>query len=152
MIYRAFIFLLLGFFILTSGCKGGFLNDFKSLDDLVVPPHKSKLVVFANLKSAFQYQSFVTQYVYVGKTRNALDTAQTFSRYDSIYRDSSWSHIYRYGTDTVNAKVELYKNGKLFSTPIQGARENFNQYWFTEKMEADGATYKQWKLSKRCRI
>jgi hypothetical protein len=138
MTYRAFVFLLLGFFILTSGCKGGLLNDFKSLDDLVVPPHKSKLVVFANLKANYDFNK-----VYVYKSSGSLDTSNGFFfRNDSIFRDSMWYVFGIIGVDTVNATVELFRNGQLIESVKQDYGGNLNRYELNRILKADGATYK----------
>jgi hypothetical protein len=132
MTYRTFIFLSLC--LSLFGC-----HKFETLDDLELPPHKAKLVVFANLKNTGRsnYQT-----VYIGKTRNALDSAKAFVIKDSFYRDSTWYRFSEYGIDTVNATVELFRNGKLLSTLNRGLRGDFNEYWFSEKIETDGATYK----------
>jgi Domain of unknown function (DUF4249) len=131
MIYRIFYF---AFLLLFMGC-----NNFSSLEDIELPTHKAKLVVFANLQTAWDYGR-----VYVYKTRSSLDTSSgQVIKLDSIFQDSVWRVFLSSGLDTVNATVELFKNGVFFSTLERLRFDNFNRYWFTnnKRLEADGATY-----------
>ncbi len=135
MTYRIFIFFLIAFLGINSGC-----HDFSPLDDLDVPMHQSKLVVFAHLRASKDS----VQGIYVGKTRNALDTANGFvRRADSIFQNGMLSIYGSSGLDTVNATVELFKNNQLFATLTRDSsyQTNLNYYFLGTKLEADGATY-----------
>lgn len=134
MIYR---FLYAAFLCLFMGC-----NNFSSLEDIELPPHKPKLVVFANLENTTRRNAFYGQTIYIGKTRSTFDTSGYFYRRDSIFRDSFWSYSVYHGIDTVNATVELFKNGQLFATIKQPQSGDLNYYVLDEKIELDEATYK----------
>lgn len=134
MIYRIFFAAFLFQFL---GC-----NNFSSLEDIELPKHKAKLVVFANLENTTRRHFANEQSIYIGKTRSTFDTLNRFYVKDSVFRDSFWSYSSFYGTDTVNATAELFKNGQLFATLKRGQSGDLNYYFLDEKIELDGATYK----------
>ncbi len=134
MIYR---FLSIAFLFLFMGC-----NNFSSLEDIELPKHKAKLVVFANLENSTRRNTFFGQKIYIGKTRSTFDTLSSFYVRDSVFRDSFWSYNTFYGTDTVNATAELFKNGQLFATLRRAQLDDLSYYFLDEKIELDGATYK----------
>jgi hypothetical protein len=130
MTYRTFIFLSLC--LSLFGC-----HKFETLDDLELPPHKAKLVVFANLTTDGGFE-----FVYVYKTRSSLDTSNSMViQNDSVFRDSVWQVYSTFGIDTVNATVELYRNGQLFETIKRYNYGSFNRYELSKHLRADGATY-----------
>lgn len=135
MVYRI---LFAAFLFQFMGC-----NNFSSLEDIELPKHKAKLVVFANLESD-QFGFSNSEYIYIYKTRSALDTStRSVVQTDSLFQDSLWRVFATFGLDTVNATVELFRNGVLFATFERLQFGSFNRYWFTgrKRMQADGATY-----------
>jgi hypothetical protein len=125
------------FLCLFMGC-----NNFSSLEDIELPTHTSKLVVFANLEYTTRRRPDNVQTIYIGKTRSTFDTSRSFYTRDSFFRDSFWSYNTFYGTDTVNATAELFKNGQLFATFKRAQSDDLSYYFLDKKIELDGATYK----------
>lgn len=111
---------------------------FTPVVDINLPPHKSKLVVFANLRA--ETDSLV---VHLTRTRSALDTAQAYIIVnDTVKFGNGQMYVnrnYIYGDTLKDAKVELYRNDILWGTFKANSK---GQYILRKKLIADDAVYK----------
>ena len=111
-------------------------NFFNPIVDIDLPPHKSKLVLFADFQA--ETDSLV---VHLTHTRSALDTATSRIRiYDTI-RFGSNTYVNQYYVDDTlkNAKVELFRNDVLWGTFLAN---KYGRYILRKKLVNDGATYR----------
>jgi hypothetical protein len=129
--------IVLGFLFIAS-CTGDPENFFSPIVDIKLPPHKSKLVVFANFDA--DTDSLV---VHLTRTRSALDTTQRgiteFIYYTGSGGKKDSFAQFTEGDTINNARVELYRNETLWGT---FKANKFGKYILRQKLLNDGATYR----------
>jgi hypothetical protein len=112
-------------------------NFFTPIVDVNLPPHKSKLVLFANFQGGSD--SLV---VHLTRSRSALDTTKVgvTDLYISTFNGVTDTFIVFTQGDTLrNAKVELFRNDALWGT---FKVNKGGKYVLRQKLPADGATYR----------
>jgi hypothetical protein len=120
-----------------SSCSGDSENFFSPIIDINLPPHKSKLVVFANFDAGSD--SLV---VHLSRSRSALDTTTVGQIVLDTIKFTGGTSIQQYyvNFDTLkNAKVELFRNEVLWGT---FNANKFGKYVLRQKLPNDGATYR----------
>ena len=113
-------------------------NFFTPIVEISLPPHKSKLVVFASFQA--ETDSLV---VYLSRSRSALDTTQKTITVRDTFRFGNTTSVHTYelhvGDTLKDAKVELFRNEVLWGTFKSNKQ---GQYILRQKIFADGATYR----------
>jgi hypothetical protein len=122
-----------------ASCRGSLEDIFSPVVDIDLPPHTSKLVVYANLEAGSD--SLV---VHLTRSRSALDTVNrsTFVRNDTlgIFNGKPFIRAVYLELDSVkNAKVELFRNDLLWGTFKDST---FGTYILRKKLPNDGANYR----------
>ena len=129
--YIAFVFSL----SILAACNENF---FTPVVDINLPPHKAKLVVFANFQA--ESDSLV---VYLSRSRSALDTTQKTITVSDTFKFGNTTSVRTYqinvGDTLKDAKVELFRNEVLWGT---FKSNKLGQYILRQKILADGATYR----------
>jgi Domain of unknown function (DUF4249) len=132
-------FSLLFSLVAITSCSGNFEDIFSPIVEIELPPHTSKLVIFANFEA--DSDSLV---VHLTRSRSALDTVsrRVFVRNDTfgIFNGKLFFRPIFLEVDSVkNAKVELFRNDVLWGTFKDST---FGRYILRKKLPNDGATYR----------
>jgi Domain of unknown function (DUF4249) len=124
--------------LFIASCSGDPEDFFSPVVDIELPPHKSKLVVFANFDA--DSDSLV---VHLTRSRSALDTASARTTiFDTTRFPNGGFFVNQYQVDyTVlkNAKVELFRNEVLWGT---FQIDKIGKYTLKKKLPNDGANYR----------
>jgi hypothetical protein len=128
--------IVLGF--LSIAACGDPENFFTPVVDVDLPPHKSKLVVFANFDAGSD--SLV---LHLTRSRSALDTVSRLLIIDDTVRLPSGgfyvNRTYVEGDTFRNAKIEMFRNEVLWGT---FKPNKYGKYILRQKLPNDAATYR----------